>query len=103
MNPLNNSKTPLILLGVILLLSLLSTCNSCSNSKKLSRLKADVDSLQLQLNDRPTLKQVETALKIEGLRSSKRTLYDWNAVIRTTVRPDDQMNAYDQEIKALEQ
>lgn len=62
-----------------------------------------MDSLQTQLNERPTKKQLETALKIEGLRSSKRTLYDWNAVIRTTVRPDDQMNAYDQEIKALDQ
>ena len=41
-------------------------------------------------------------LQIEGLRSSKRTLYDWNSVVRTTVRPDDRMNQYDQEIKELE-
>ena len=41
-------------------------------------------------------------IEIGGLKTSKRTLYDWNAVIRTTVRPDDRMNEYDQEIKKLE-
>ena len=41
-------------------------------------------------------------IEIEGLKASKRTLYDWNAVIRTTVRPDDRMNQYDSEIEKIQ-
>ena len=41
-------------------------------------------------------------MEIEGLKTSKRTLYDWNTVIRTTARPDDIMNSYDEQITALE-
>jgi hypothetical protein len=102
MNPLNNPKAPIILLVVILLMTTLSTCNSCSTSKKINRLKNEVDSLQVVVSKRPTTEDVQLLTKIEGLRSSKRTLYDWNAVVRTAVRPDDRMNEYDQEIKSLE-
>jgi hypothetical protein len=41
-------------------------------------------------------------LQIEKLKSAKMTLYDWNAVVRTVVRPDDRMNWYDQEINRLQ-
>ena len=41
-------------------------------------------------------------MEIEGLRISKRTLYDWNSIVRTVVRTDDRMNSYDNEIKKLE-
>jgi hypothetical protein len=102
MNLLTNPKAPVILLVVILLMTTLSTCNSCSTSKKITRLKNEVDSLQTVVLQRPTAEDVERLTKIEGLRSSKRTLYDWNAVVRTAVRPDDRMNEYDQEIKSLE-
>ena len=52
-------------------------------------------------------KKIETLatkqeLKIEGLEISKRILYDNNAIIRTTIRPDDRMNQYDQEIKKIQ-
>lgn len=47
-------------------------------------------------------KRIAKEVQIEGLRSSKRTLYDWNAVVRSAVRPDDRMNEYDKEIKVLE-
>jgi hypothetical protein len=100
---LKPEKTQLALLVAILFMACLSTCNSCSTSKKVTKLKAEVDSLQTQLTRVPTREDTKKYLRVEGLRSSKRTLYDWNAVVRTAVRPDDRMNEYDQEIKKLEE
>jgi hypothetical protein len=62
-------------------------------SKELKVTNQKVDSLSIKMR-----KEIE----IGGLKASKRTLYDWNAVVRTTVRPDDRMNQYDEEIKKLE-
>jgi len=45
---------------------------------------------------------MDTKLEIHGLETSKRMLYDNNVIVRTSVRPDDRMNEYDQQIKALE-
>jgi hypothetical protein len=76
-------------------LLLLNTCTSCSTNKKVTKLEKRIDSLE---NTVATKRDLE----IEGLRASKRTLYDWNAVVRTAVRPDDRMNEYDREIQKLE-
>jgi transposase len=40
-------------------------------------------------------------LKILEYRISKNILYDWNAVVRTEIRPDDRMNYYDEKISEL--
>jgi hypothetical protein len=82
---------------ISLVLLLVIFLQTCSNSKKYTALKKDVDKLE----NVPTKIEMEKAIKIEGFEISKRMLYDNNAIIRTTVRPDDRMNEYDQEIKKL--
>ena len=59
------------------------------------------DSMMTELESRPTAEEVNILLEIKGLETSKRMLYDQNAIVRTTIRPDDRMNEYDQKIKAL--
>jgi hypothetical protein len=60
---------------------------------------SEFDSLKTEIK---VLKQeLQKEIKVEGLKASKRTLYDWNTVIRTTERPDDIMNRYDNEIQQL--
>jgi hypothetical protein len=81
--------------AIALFLMLIATYQTCSSSKKVAALKKQVQAL-------PTAEQVSTEIQIEGLRTSKRMLYDNNAIIRTTVRPDDRMNEYDAEIKKLQ-
>jgi hypothetical protein len=72
----------------------------CGTSSEVNRLTKElkvtnqkIDSLSIKMR---------TEIEIGGLKASKRTLYDWNAVVRTTVRPDDRMIQYDEEIKKLE-
>lgn len=102
MQLLDNPRFAIYLMMFSMLLVCMNTCNSCSNAKKVAKLHAKIDSLQSSVNQKPNTRQVEKLVKAEGLRSSKRTLYDWNAVVRTAVRPDDRMNEYDKEIQTLE-
>jgi hypothetical protein len=71
-------------------------CGTATNNvlrKKTISLEKKVDSLNLV---------IQKNIKIEGLKTSKRMLYDNNSIIRTVTRPDDRMNEYDQEIKKIE-
>jgi hypothetical protein len=90
-----DSKKAIIYAGVLVALLLLNMCTTCSTGKHVIKLEKKIDSLEMSAVSKKDL-------QIEGLRSSKRTLYDWNSVVRTTIRPDDRMNQYDQEIKELE-
>ena len=97
-NLFNNTR---VRIGFFLLLFIVTLANSCGNSgnrKEVAKLRKEIDSLRVEIANHPTHKQ----LQAEGLRISKRTLYDWNSVVRTAVRPDDIMNQYDQEIKKIE-
>jgi hypothetical protein len=79
-------------------LTLLGNCGNRRNKKEITDLQKEIDSLRIEISNHPT----HDELAIEGLKISKRTLYDWNSVVRTSVRPDDRMNQYDEEIKNLE-
>ena len=85
---------------IILMLMILATCtenmSKRMNEKKLYR---QLDSIKTEI--KLTRQELQKEIKVEGLKSSKRTLYDWNKVIRTTERPDDIMYRYDKEIQQL--
>ena len=107
------SKYVMYPLYIIAILGVFSFFKGCSTSKENTKLRkeitvlsAEIDSTnianQIKFDNIYTQEELDIRMEIEGLRTSKRTLYDWNAVIRTTTRPDDRMNEYDEQIKALE-
>ncbi len=98
-NLFNNTRAKLGFFLSMFFLILVGNCNNSRNRKEISNLQKEIDSLRVEISNHPTRKE----LMIEGLKTSKRTLYDWNSVVRTSVRPDDRMNQYDEEIKKLEQ
>jgi len=85
----------------VVMLCMLSTCNTCNNKRQLSAVQERCDSLQLQVNRIQTAEDAKILQEINSLETSKRMLYDQNAIVRTTLRPDDRMNEYDQQIKEL--
>jgi sensor domain CHASE-containing protein len=102
-----NLLYPIYVIAVLGIFSFFRGCSTASENKKLRKeiteLKSEVHSLDSTLNvNFYTKQELDKRMEIEGLKTSKRTLYDWNAVIRTTVRPDDRMNEYDKQIKALQ-
>lgn len=88
-----------------LILTCVNTCNSCSSTKEDVRMRKEIDSLSVQVKaveyNSYNKEELTTRISIEGYEISKRMLYDNNAIVRTTVRPDDRMNEYDQKIKEL--
>jgi cell division protein FtsL len=92
----------------IFLMTVLNTCNSCAQNKEDVKFRKEIDSLSSQIESQYTKEEIDQKLdnitvemQIEGLEISKRMLYDNNAIIRTTIRPDDQMAEYDRKIKEL--
>jgi len=83
---------------VLLLLVLMNTCSISGLKTEIKKLKVSNDSLKLKIEPYTNIKK---DIQIEGLRVSKRILYDHNSIIRTIVRPDDRMNQYDKEIEEL--
>ena len=98
----------IILLTFVLLLSSMQTCVTRSqvdkNTKSIEVNTRKIDSSSMVLRSGYVVPKNEfyLMLQIEKLKSAKMTLYDWNAVVRTVVRPDDRMNWYDQEINRLQ-
>lgn len=89
-----------ILIGI---LSIFSFFRGCSYKKEQTKIKKELILLNdNMLNNYYTKDEFDTKLEIEGYEISKRMLYDNNAIIRTSIRPDDRMNEYDQKIKELE-
>ena len=92
----------IVLLSVVFL-------NTCGTKGKIKSLKKEVDQLETTVAAQDSIiagtiseEKLVKYLEIEGLKTSKRNLYDQNYIIRTKVRPDDRMNEYDTEIKKLE-
>lgn len=88
--------------AVLLFLVAIVFLKQCSLNREQNKISKEIKSIKAQMDSVATKKDILREIKIEGLKTSKRTLYDWNAVIRTTTRPDDRMNEYDKEIEILE-
>jgi len=82
----------------LLLLFFMNTCSLMGLKTEIKKLKVSNDSLKFKIEPYNNIKK---EIQIEGLRISKRILYDQNSIIRTVIRPDDRMNEYDKEIEEL--
>jgi hypothetical protein len=85
---------------IIIILFFMTLMKTCSISNDISALKKSQRRLEIEFKSVP--KRIEYDMKIEGLKISKRTLYDWNSIVRTVQRPDDVIKKYDDEINQFE-
>mgnify|MGYP006055317011 FL=1 len=89
-----------IVFGTFLLANIMTMCSVNSTSKMVSKLTKEIDTLNRVVIQK---QEVEKIIKVEGLKISKRMLYDNNLIVRNpNMRPDDKMNEYDLEIAKLE-
>lgn len=90
-------KWGILIITIFNLMIFFSTCGTKSKIDKLEKKFNSVlynDSLQMEINsiDREILLY----------ETSREVVYNWNAIVRTTERPDDVMNKYNSKIKELE-
>jgi hypothetical protein len=86
-----------IVLGLLVIIFV----QQCSTSSRVSKIEKQAKVMNTRIDSVYT-SDLKKMIEIEGLKASKRTLYDWNAVVRTAIRPDDRMNQYDAEIQKIE-
>jgi hypothetical protein len=96
---MNFIKSNFQIIALALLIVIL--IGQCTNSRRIAKVEKQHKNL-VQRIDSTYLIELKKAVEVEGLKISKRTLYDWNSVVRTAVRPDDRMHEYDQQIDKLE-
>lgn len=87
--------------GIIMLLvfSLLTFFNTCGTKSAIKQTNKRISELEKRDSINMEIQLIQD--EIISLETSKRTLYDWNTVIRTTQRPDDLMNQYDSKVNNL--
>lgn len=86
---------------IVLALLLIIFVQQCSSSSRISKIEKQAKVMNVRIDSVYT-SDLKKMIEIEGLKTSKRTLYDWNAVVRSAIRPDDRMNEYDAEIQKIE-
>ena len=102
-------KTNKIYMGLligILFFSLISTCNSRSAKNYADSANKKIDSLTYVIkstNDKvKDIPNIYRAIKIEGLKTEKRTLLNTNQIFLTKKRPDERVIEIDKEIESIE-
>jgi hypothetical protein len=87
--------------GIIMLLvfSILTFFNTCGTKSAIKTTNKRIDAVEQRDSLNIEIQAIED--EIISLETSKRILFDWNTVVRTTERPDDIMNQYDNKIKEL--
>jgi len=86
---------------IVLVFLLIICVQQCNNNSRIGKVEKQ-EKLLNQRIDSVYTSDLQKMIEIEGLKASKRTLYDWNAVVRTAVRPDDRMNEYDRQIEKIQ-
>lgn len=90
---------------VLLCCTFLYTCSTHRGVNKVTKetkaLSSKIEKQDSTISKTVSEDMLKLLIELEGLKISKRNLYDQNAIIRTTVRPDDRMNEYDQEMAEI--
>lgn len=104
-NEISTRTILFVIIGVFFFLWL----SQCSSKRKIK--KAIETNMILQTNQIDSVinlrtiqlyEELKLESEIQGYKLAKRILYDQNAIVRTTIRPDDRMNEYDIKIGELE-
>lgn len=82
-----------------------STCGTKGNldrtNRRIDTVQKSIDSIDSTAATKVSEQEMEIMLEIISLETARRVVYDNNTIVRTTKRPDDVMNEYDQKIKEL--
>lgn len=88
---------------IILFFNIIIFFSTCGTKSKIDKLEKRVITLEesINFNDSINKKMMSIDREILMNETSREIIYNWNAVVRTTERPDDIMNKYNLEISRL--
>jgi len=94
----------LIFLGICILLSTCGTKGGIlKESRRIDKLDQTIHALDSTLKQKVSNEKLEILLEINALEIAREVVYTNNAIVRTTTRPDDAINSYNNKIKILQE
>lgn len=94
----------LIFLGLSLILNTCGTKGNIEkNGKRLDKLEKAILKNDSILSLKISSEKMDILLKINALEISREVVYTNNAIVRTSERPDDVINKYNNQIKELQE
>jgi hypothetical protein len=78
--------------------------STCGTKSKIDKLEKRVNNLENTINYNDSINKEMSNIDREILlyETSREVVYNWNAIVRTTERPDDVMNKYNSKITELQ-
>jgi hypothetical protein len=98
MNNLLTTKNQIILMLILILMTALSTCNSCNTKSEINRLRKNEDQLEFKIDSLSAITITKKDLQIEGLKSEKRMIQSTDRKIFDVNRQTE----IDKEIQSLQ-
>ncbi len=98
MNNLLTTKNQIILMLILILMTSLSTCNSCNTKSEINRLRKNEDQLEYKIDSLSAITITKRDLQIEGLKSEKRMIQSTDRKIFDVNRQTE----IDKEIQSLQ-
>jgi hypothetical protein len=94
----------LILLGFVIFMSTCGTKGNIErNGRRIDKLEKTVATTDSILSSKISSDRMAILLKINALEIAREVVYTNNAIVRTTERPDDVINKYNNQIKELQE
>lgn len=85
---------------VLVIFSLLNFFNTCGTKSSIKQTNKRIDNVVKRDSINMEIQSIETEISI--LKTAREVVYTNNAIVRTTVRPDDAMNEYSAKIDELQ-
>ena len=98
MNNLLTTKNQIIIMLILVLMTALSTCNSCNTKSEINRLRKNEDQLESKIDSLSAITVTKRDLQIEGLKSEKRMIQSTDRKIFDVNRQTE----IDKEIQSLQ-
>jgi hypothetical protein len=91
-------------LGIITFFCVMIFFSTCGTKSKIDKLEKKVNNLENTINYNDSINKEMSNIDREILlyETSREVVYNWNAIVRTTERPDDVMNKYNSKITELQ-
>jgi hypothetical protein len=91
-------------LTIITFLCVMTFFSTCGTKSKIDKLEKKINTLESTINYNDSINKEMTNIDREILmyETSREVVYNWNAIVRTTERPDDVMNKYNSKITELQ-
>ena len=91
-------------LVIITFLCVMIFFSTCGTKSKIDKLEKKVTTLEntISFNDSINKEMSNIDREILMYETSREVVYNWNAIVRTSERPDDVMNKYNSKISELQ-